>query len=137
MRTASKREAFADILVNTCKEYDLDGLDIDWGKMGLETRSNLACLSILTTFSIFTEYPNDPNGVSCNEKDEDDTPNFLAFLKVLRKKLDAAFKGEHKWLSASVGATVLKGSDQEPLTKLSSGWDTALDAFQIMASGNN
>lgn len=32
VRTASKREAFADVLVETCKQYDLDGLDIDWGK---------------------------------------------------------------------------------------------------------
>ncbi|KAL1935622.1 hypothetical protein VTP01DRAFT_4762 [Rhizomucor pusillus] len=108
VRTASKREAFADVLVETCKQYDLDGLDIDW------------------------EYPNDPNGVSCNEKDENDTPNFLEFLKVLRKKLDATFKNERKWISASVGATVFKGSNQESLSKLDSEWGTVLDAFQIM-----
>lgn len=88
-------------------------------------------------FPFFAEYPNDPNGVSCNEKDENDTPNFLEFLKVLRKKLDATFKNERKWISASVGATVFKGSNQESLSKLDSEWGTVLDAFQIMASEND
>ncbi|KAI9493954.1 glycoside hydrolase superfamily [Zychaea mexicana] len=107
VRTDQSRRSFADILAQACQDYDLDGIDIDW------------------------EYPNSANGVSCNQNDPADTPNFLQLLQLLRVKLDSKFD-KKKLLTAAVSTLVFNDAKQEPFSHLSPGWATALDAVQIM-----
>jgi len=57
--TAANRTAFISAINKIVKDYDLDGVDIDW------------------------EYPN-KQGIGCNTISSDDTANFLEFLKELR-----------------------------------------------------
>ncbi|KAI9317233.1 glycoside hydrolase [Dichotomocladium elegans] len=104
VRTDKSRQSFSDILVKACKEYDLDGIDIDW------------------------EYPNSPNGMSCNRKNPQDTANLLKFLLLLRKKLDAAFPQDRKWLSAAVATSVFNDENRKPTEILDPKWKSALDA---------
>ncbi|KAL0075401.1 glycoside hydrolase family 18 protein [Phycomyces blakesleeanus] len=109
VRTSASREKFANNLVQAVKTYNVNGLDLDW------------------------EYPNNPDGVSCNEKNANDTPNYLKLIQLLRKKLDAAFPNEHKTISAAVSTTVFRDGNQNPYKKLASGWKNALDYVNIMA----
>ncbi|KAI7872659.1 glycoside hydrolase superfamily [Spinellus fusiger] len=107
--TDESRENFTNTLVQTVKQFDLNGLNVDW------------------------EYPNDPNGVSCNEKKPKDTENLLKFFQLLRKKLDIAFPEEHKLITAAVSANVFNDEKATPYVTLDQGWSTALDSIFIMA----
>ncbi|KAI9303931.1 glycoside hydrolase superfamily [Cunninghamella echinulata] len=107
--TPDNRDKFSTILVNAVRQYDLDGLNLDW------------------------EYPNANNGVSCNQKDPNDTENLLQFVILLRKKLNQAFPKENKWITMAVAAKVFNGPDQRPLKQLSPHWAQVVDAFYIMA----
>ncbi|KAG1082132.1 hypothetical protein G6F42_022691 [Rhizopus arrhizus] len=90
-------------------KYDLDGVNLDW------------------------EYPNDPNGVSCNAKDKDDTANYLVFIQELRRVLDTKYKSIHKLITVAVGTNPFNDAKQTPITKLDSSWASAVDSFYIMA----
>jgi len=57
--TEANRTAFVNAINKIVKEYNLDGVDIDW------------------------EYPN-KQGIGCNTISTEDTANFLEFLKALR-----------------------------------------------------
>ena len=61
VRTAPARSSFAKAILHAYKNFDLDGIDIDW------------------------EYPNGDG--AGNEKSPKDAANFLKFLKLLRKML--------------------------------------------------
>ncbi|KIK75153.1 glycoside hydrolase family 18 protein, partial [Paxillus rubicundulus Ve08.2h10] len=58
--TADNRTAFVKAVTDFCRQYDVDGVNIDW------------------------EYPNS-QGTGCNTISPNDTQNFLAFLQELRK----------------------------------------------------
>jgi hypothetical protein len=45
-------------------EYNLNGFNIDWGKYKTSSTSKFIYLALF----VHIEYPNDPNGVSCNQK---------------------------------------------------------------------
>ncbi|KAH8547829.1 glycoside hydrolase superfamily [Umbelopsis sp. PMI_123] len=107
VQTASSRDAWSDVLVKAVKDYDLDGLNLDW------------------------EYPNDPNGVACNAKNAHDTANFLSFVQILRKKLQSNFKSA-KLITAAVATSPFNDASGNPSTRLP-GWADALDYFYIMA----
>ncbi|KAI8969004.1 glycoside hydrolase superfamily [Mycotypha africana] len=109
VKSAESQKKFADNLVDMVRKYELNGVNLDW------------------------EYPNDPDGISCNQKDPQDTDNFLTFIKLLRQLLDQAFPEERKLITAAVGAGVFKGVDGKPISSLDSGWATDMDAFYIMA----
>ncbi|GAB5587422.1 hypothetical protein Unana1_02322 [Umbelopsis nana] len=105
--SASSRNTWADVLVKAVEQYNLDGLNLDW------------------------EYPNDPNGVSCNTKNAHDTANYLQFVQLLRKKLESKFKA-HKLITAAVATAPFNDASGNPSKKLP-GWAAALDYFYIMA----
>ncbi|KAJ2964637.1 hypothetical protein NQZ79_g522 [Umbelopsis isabellina] len=103
----SSRSKWADLLVDTVDEYNLDGLNLDW------------------------EYPNDPNGVACNQKNKDDTANYLKFVTLLRSKLKSKFKA-HKLITAAVATAPFNDDTQNPSKRLP-GWADVMDYFYIMA----
>ncbi|KAI9473935.1 MAG: glycoside hydrolase superfamily [Benjaminiella poitrasii] len=105
----SKRKTFASNIMKMVEEYNLDGVNLDW------------------------EYPNDPNGVSCNEKNPKDTANFLTFVKLLREQLDAKYTKVHKLITVAVGTSPFNDGNQEPIKTLDSGWAKNVDTFYIMA----
>ncbi|KAG2188217.1 hypothetical protein INT44_000969 [Umbelopsis vinacea] len=107
VKTASSRDAWTDVLVKAVKDYDLDGLNLDW------------------------EYPNNPNGVACNAIDAHDTANFLSFVQLLRKKLQANFKSA-KLITAAVSTSPFNDASGNPSSRLP-GWAAAMDYFYIMA----
>ncbi|KAI8338703.1 glycoside hydrolase superfamily [Chlamydoabsidia padenii] len=103
VKTSSARASFAKKLVQAVKEYNLDGIDIDW------------------------EYPNDPNGVACNAKNPADTENFLALMKLLRKEL-----GNKKLITAAVSTAPFLNNKRQPSTSLSHDWAKTVDFFNVM-----
>ncbi|RCI00030.1 hypothetical protein CU098_003049, partial [Rhizopus stolonifer] len=109
IRTRKSRRSFVTKLAKAMEKYDLDGLNIDW------------------------EYPNDPNGISCNKKNPKDTENFLLFILELRQMLDSTYVDQHKLITAAVSTDVFKDQDQKPIAKLDKRWAEAMDAFYIMA----
>ncbi|KAI8139946.1 glycoside hydrolase superfamily [Fennellomyces sp. T-0311] len=112
VRTQESRESFANILVNACEEYNLDGIDIDW------------------------EYPNSPDGVSCNKNHPEDTSNFLKFIQLLRSKLDTKFT-TRKWLTGAVAPLVFNDAKQQPTMILDPAWSSAFDAYLVMGYDMN
>ncbi|KAJ1792767.1 hypothetical protein IW139_003859 [Coemansia sp. RSA 353] len=73
LKNPSTKSTLIQSMVNYVKQYELDGIDIDW------------------------EYPG-RLGDNCNVFDVvNDTPNYLVFLQDLRKEFDSAF-GERKKL---------------------------------------
>ncbi|KAI7851020.1 glycoside hydrolase superfamily [Circinella umbellata] len=106
--TEESRQKFADTLVQTCVDYNIDGVDIDW------------------------EYPNSANGISCNQNNSQDTPNLLKFVQLLRSKLDEKFPHNRKRLTAAVSALVFNNENKQPYESLDPAWSTAFDALQIM-----
>ncbi|KAG1890240.1 glycoside hydrolase family 18 protein [Suillus subluteus] len=58
--TAENRTTFVNTVIDFVKQYDLDGVNLDW------------------------EYPNE-QGIGCNIVNSNDTANFLSFLQELRK----------------------------------------------------
>ncbi|KAI8342256.1 glycoside hydrolase superfamily [Chlamydoabsidia padenii] len=109
IRTPASRNLFANNLLILVNKYKLDGLNIDW------------------------EYPNADNGISCNQKHPYDTENLLAFLQLLRSKLNKVYPKEHKVITAAVASKVFNGRDKKPLTRLSKQWAATVDAFYVMA----
>ncbi|KAI8091858.1 glycoside hydrolase [Thamnidium elegans] len=109
VRTSHNRQKFAQVLVNAVDKYRLNGLNIDW------------------------EYPNDPNGISCNRRNPEDTDNFLKLIKLLREMLEKKYPSEHKLITAAVSANVFLDQDRKVITNLERGWATYMDAFYIMA----
>ncbi|KAI7907571.1 glycoside hydrolase superfamily [Cokeromyces recurvatus] len=108
VKSKSKRDKFAKNIMKLVEEYNLDGVNLDW------------------------EYPNDPNGVSCNEKDPNDTANFLTFIKLLREMLDKKYKKVHKLITAAVSTSPFNNGKQEPIKHLDKAWSANVDFFYIM-----
>ncbi|CAO3623096.1 unnamed protein product [Mucor fragilis] len=109
VKSSAKRKIFVDNIVALVDNYDLDGVNLDW------------------------EYPNDPNGVSCNAKDKNDTANYLVFIQELRKALDAKYSSIHKLITVAVGTNPFNDAKQTPMAKLDKNWASAVDSFYIMA----
>ncbi|KAG2192675.1 hypothetical protein INT46_006826, partial [Mucor plumbeus] len=109
VKSSAKRKTFVKNIVALVNKYGLDGVNLDW------------------------EYPNDPNGVSCNAKNKNDTANYLVFIQELRKALDAKYTSVHKLITVAVGTNPFNDVKQKPITKLDSKWATAVDSFYIMA----
>ncbi|GAN02249.1 chitinase [Mucor ambiguus] len=109
VRTSADRRKFASKIMAAVEKYDLNGVNLDW------------------------EYPNDPNGISCNRKHPKDTDNFLAFIQVLRKMLDKKYPDEHKLITAAVSAHIFRDADRNIMENLDEGWADFMDAFYIMA----
>ncbi|ORZ19586.1 glycoside hydrolase superfamily [Absidia repens] len=103
VQTSASRESFATILTKAVSDYNLDGIDIDW------------------------EYPNSPNGVSCNSINSADTANFLSLMKTLRQKL-----GTDKLITAAVAIAPFFDSSQEPSSYLDAAWGTTVDYLNVM-----
>ncbi|CAO3635172.1 unnamed protein product [Cunninghamella echinulata] len=102
-KSDSTRNEFANTLVKIVNDYNLDGIDIDW------------------------EYPNSPNGVSCNTKDAKDTDNFLELMKILRKQL-----GSKKLITAAVAITPFNDDSESPSDQLNAAWGTTVDYLNVM-----
>ncbi|CEG74765.1 hypothetical protein RMATCC62417_09920 [Rhizopus microsporus] len=109
LRTDASRKDFAIKLLDAVEEYRLNGLNIDW------------------------EYPNDPHGVSCNEKDNQDTSNFLAFIQLVRQMLDEKYPEEHKLVTTAVSTYTYLDAEGKKIEHLDEGWSKYMDAFYIMA----
>ncbi|KAI8881284.1 glycoside hydrolase family 18 protein [Backusella circina FSU 941] len=109
LRTEDSRERFADKLVEMVDEYNLNGINLDW------------------------EYPNDPSGVTCNEKNPQDTENLLSFVKQLREQLQQKFPDEHKLITAAVSTNVFKDEDQNNTEQLDGEWNEYMDGIYVMA----
>ncbi|KAJ2841566.1 hypothetical protein J3B02_005850, partial [Coemansia erecta] len=78
LKNSNTRETFLNSMVNYVKTQNLDGIDIDW------------------------EYPG-RLGNTCNSYDaQNDTPNFLSFLKDLRGKFDSSFGNGAKLITLAV-----------------------------------
>ncbi|KAJ2706656.1 hypothetical protein FB645_001406 [Coemansia sp. IMI 203386] len=78
LKNSNNRETFLNSMVNYVKNQNLDGIDIDW------------------------EYPG-RLGNTCNAYDaQNDTPNFLSFLKDLRSKFDSSFGSRGKLITLAV-----------------------------------
>ncbi|CAO3592248.1 unnamed protein product [Absidia cylindrospora] len=103
---------------------------VSWQRIYLFLLSTIE-LTFCTSLSI--EYPNGNNGVSCNEVNPYDTENLLAFVQLLRTRLDKVYPTEHKVITAAVAAKVFNGHNQQPLTRLSKAWGAAVDLFFVMA----
>ncbi|PIA14370.1 hypothetical protein COEREDRAFT_88760 [Coemansia reversa NRRL 1564] len=75
----TKSAKFTSEIIELVKTNELDGIDIDW------------------------EYPGKP-GLECNKVDyENDTPNFLVFIKQLRSKFNTEFGEGKKLITMAVG----------------------------------
>ncbi|KAI8357261.1 glycoside hydrolase superfamily [Blakeslea trispora] len=109
VRTEANRKKFANNIVKLVSQYNLDGVNLDW------------------------EYPNDPNGMSCNQKNKKDTANYLAFIKLLRKTLDAKFPRAHKIITLAVSTTPFKDEHGNPTKHLDKEWARNVDSFYIMS----
>jgi len=83
------RAKFAKSLVDAYKEFELDGLDIDW------------------------EYPG-REGASGNKVDPNDSKNLLAFLQLLRQELPKEAK-----ITAATLPSTFAGEDGEPMVDVS------------------
>ncbi|KAG0709756.1 glycoside hydrolase superfamily [Suillus ampliporus] len=83
--TPTNRETFVNNIYSTYKQYNLDGIDIDW------------------------EYPGQP-GRPGNSESGDDSDNMLQFLRLLRQTLPGNAK-----LSAAVQDTPFAGPDGQPI----------------------
>ncbi|KAI8325403.1 glycoside hydrolase, partial [Martensiomyces pterosporus] len=78
LKNTTTRTAFLNNIVAYAKQYNLDGIDIDW------------------------EYPG-RLGDNCNKYDPaNDTNNFLSFLQDLRNQLDTTFGSRTKLLTLAV-----------------------------------
>ncbi|MBW0470233.1 hypothetical protein O181_009948 [Austropuccinia psidii MF-1] len=97
------RTAFAKTLARAISKYQLNGLDLDW------------------------EYPNF-QGMGCNAVQENDSANFLKFLKVLRAEV-----GPKARLSAAVSMRGFMSSDGKNFLKDVRGFGKVLDFVTIMA----
>lgn len=49
-------------------KYHLDGVNLDWGKIMTPYYIYIYIFTNLPLLTTHLEYPNDPNGVSCNAK---------------------------------------------------------------------
>lgn len=85
MSTAANRNTFVNNILAIYKQYNLDGIDIDW------------------------EYPGQ-SGSAGNTESPSDEENMLAFLKLLRAELPQGAK-----LSAAVQDTPFAGPDGRPI----------------------
>ncbi|KAI8889545.1 glycoside hydrolase family 18 protein [Backusella circina FSU 941] len=104
----SSRKKFVSNIVDLVDKYNIDGVNLDW------------------------EYPNDPNGVSCNEKNAKDTENYLIFVQSLRSSLDKKYPKVHKLITLATGTSPFNDEKQQPSTSLNKGWSEAVDSFYIM-----
>ncbi|KAI7894397.1 glycoside hydrolase [Mucor mucedo] len=104
----SKIKILVNNIMSMVEKFDLDGVNLDW------------------------EYPNDPNGVSCNIKNPKDTANYLVFVTALRKALDDKYTNVHKLLTLAVGTNPFNDEKQTPIKSLESGWAKAVDSFYLM-----
>jgi chitinase len=80
----------------------------------------------------FVEYPNDPNGVACNEKNAKDTANYLAFVKELRAALNKKFTPVYKLITIAVGTGVFNDEHQTPIKSLDTDWAKFVDFYYLM-----
>lgn len=100
--SAKNRTAFVKTCLDLVKEYDLDGLDFDW------------------------EYPN-RQGLGCNAINDDDTANFLSFLKELREQPEA------KDLYLTAAGSLFPWNDATGVASTDlSGFASVLDYIMIM-----
>lgn len=98
------RTAFVKTCVDFVKKHDLDGLDFDW------------------------EYPN-RQGLGCNEINDNDTANFLEFLKKLRQ--DPVGKG----LYLTAAGSLFPWNDKTgAASKDLGGFADVLDYIMLMVS---
>ncbi|EAU91084.2 endochitinase [Coprinopsis cinerea okayama7 len=100
--SASNRTTFVNTLLDVVRRYNLDGLDFDW------------------------EYPN-MQGLGCNIVHEDDTANFLTFLRELRNTTT----GRDLVLSAAVYVKPFNDASGSPSTDVS-GFAEVLDYIAVM-----
>ncbi|GAA5811790.1 hypothetical protein MFLAVUS_005233 [Mucor flavus] len=104
-----KLSILIDNIMSMVNEYNLDGVNIDW------------------------EYPNDPNGVSCNLRNPKDTANYLTFVQELRKALDDKYKNIKKVITLAVGTSTFNDENQNPTSNFDKGWSDTVDYFYIMS----
>ncbi|EKM57071.1 glycoside hydrolase family 18 protein [Phanerochaete carnosa HHB-10118-sp] len=96
------RTMFANALLGLVKQYDLNGIDLDW------------------------EYPN-KQGMGCNIISEQDTPNFLAFLQELR----SSPAGQGMTVSTATSIVPFASPDGTPAADVSS-FANVLDYVTLM-----
>ncbi|RUS30043.1 glycoside hydrolase [Jimgerdemannia flammicorona] len=105
--TPAHSPAFVKNIVNSVKQYNLDGVNLDW------------------------EYPNSVDGMSCNVKNAKDTANFHTFLQQLRKALDKAVKNKRVTISAATATAPFNGANGNPSNVAE--FKNVLDFVLIMA----
>ncbi|ORE03545.1 glycoside hydrolase [Rhizopus microsporus var. microsporus] len=101
----SNRKAWIDWNVNFIKQYNTDGVDIDW------------------------EYPT-AKGAGCNAVNPNDVQNLNLLVKELRAALDENFPNDHKEITMAVHITPFGGDTP---VKDVSGFVPYVDRFHIMA----
>ncbi|KAI8370835.1 glycoside hydrolase superfamily [Choanephora cucurbitarum] len=109
VRTDASRKKLAKNIVQLVSEHNLDGVNLDW------------------------EYPNDPNGMTCNQRNKKDTANYLTFIKLLRKSLDAKFTKAHKMITLAVSTRPFNDEKGHPISRLDKAWAANVDSFYIMS----
>lgn len=62
-----------------------------------------------------------------------DTENLLAFVQLLRSKLNKLYPRKHKAITLAVASQVFNDGNKNPSKRLDQGWATAVDAFYVMA----
>ncbi|KAI3574061.1 glycoside hydrolase superfamily [Fusarium oxysporum f. sp. albedinis] len=100
--SAKNRTAFVEVCLDYVKQYELDGLDFDW------------------------EYPN-RQGLGCNDINQDDTANFLQFLKELRSHPE----GKNLYLTAA-GSLLPWNNDKGVSSTDLDGFAEVLDYLMVM-----
>jgi chitinase len=105
--TAEHRTAFARTVLKVLSQYNLDGVEFECAFSSF--------LGIPAAHPKYSwEFPG-RQGIGCNIVSEDDTANFLSFLKTLH-----VLKGKKKLIvSAAVSLTPFVGSDGNPLSDVS------------------
>ncbi|KAG1150656.1 hypothetical protein G6F37_001650 [Rhizopus arrhizus] len=100
----TNRQAWIDWNINFIKQYNTDGVDIDW------------------------EYPT-AKGAGCNAVNDNDVQNLNTLVKELRSALDSNFPNNYKELTMAVHITPFGGAT--PVTD-ASGFVPYVDRFHVM-----
>ncbi|PLW19911.1 hypothetical protein PCASD_13837 [Puccinia coronata f. sp. avenae] len=137
---SKNRTSFVETIARAVHKYGLDGIDLGKFTNLFFFLLQLPLIILLLLFQLIPieeqkrmksrqhwEYPNE-QGLGCNALNANDTKNFLAFLKLLRKKLGTSHR-----LSAAVSMKGFMSPDGQNYLSDVSEFAKVLNFFTIMA----